>query len=224
MSDKELRELERTFRESGSIQDEVAWLHKRLKIGYQDPHNLEVAAMLGHPAAKELFHWVEPLNVFDSGFALTGITICTRTVMIAANLAYQLACKNFDEDAPLQAIRASLAYLKTPYSDERKSELQNTLAPALEASDHLMDLEADDILIEAVKIPYSAASWVLGDYHFKISAWENSDGIRVYNPTLKEGLAPRITNELIPWLLGGEDPLQIMYRSYFHLKESKKEE
>jgi len=54
MSDERLRELERRWRESGELDDEVAWLAERVRAGELSPRALELAAHLGHEAAGRL--------------------------------------------------------------------------------------------------------------------------------------------------------------------------
>lgn len=51
MSDLGLRELERRFRASGSVEDEAAWLRGRVQAGELEHGKLELAAGVGWPAA-----------------------------------------------------------------------------------------------------------------------------------------------------------------------------
>ncbi|MCO5167605.1 MAG: hypothetical protein M9894_14755 [Planctomycetes bacterium] len=51
MSDGRLREAERRWRQSGSVDDEAAFLRERVRAGALPPTRLEVAAACGHPAA-----------------------------------------------------------------------------------------------------------------------------------------------------------------------------
>ncbi len=64
MSDVRLRELERRFKESGSLEDEAAWLLERVRVGRLDPTKLELAAHVGHPAAARACE--RELEVLDS--------------------------------------------------------------------------------------------------------------------------------------------------------------
>lgn len=52
MSDAHLRELERRWRESGSVEDEAALLRERLRGGAISPQALARAADMNHPAAR----------------------------------------------------------------------------------------------------------------------------------------------------------------------------
>lgn len=51
MSDERMRQLERRWLESGAEEDETAYLHARVRAGDLPPERLEVAALVGHPAA-----------------------------------------------------------------------------------------------------------------------------------------------------------------------------
>ena len=51
MSDANLRELERRFRASGTVEDEAAWLLERARAAELEQSRVEMAAYLGHPAA-----------------------------------------------------------------------------------------------------------------------------------------------------------------------------
>lgn len=54
MADDRLRELERAWRTSGALDDEVAWLRERQRAGDLDAPRVRLAAWLGHPAAVQL--------------------------------------------------------------------------------------------------------------------------------------------------------------------------
>lgn len=51
MSDARLRDLERAWRESGALEDELAWLGERVRAGDLAEERLRLAASFGHPAA-----------------------------------------------------------------------------------------------------------------------------------------------------------------------------
>lgn len=52
MSDERLKTLEQRFRESGQVDDEAAWLVERIRVGGLSRAQLNLAASLGHPAAR----------------------------------------------------------------------------------------------------------------------------------------------------------------------------
>ena len=51
MTDTRLRNLERRFQATGSVQDEAAWITERLRVGELARDQVELAAWLGHAAA-----------------------------------------------------------------------------------------------------------------------------------------------------------------------------
>jgi hypothetical protein len=52
--DVDLRELERRYKQSGTLEDQVAWLRARVRSGDLSPDRVLVAAALGDPAAIQL--------------------------------------------------------------------------------------------------------------------------------------------------------------------------
>jgi len=52
MSDANLRELERRWRETGSVEDEAAWLLQRLRVGELDEERLRLAAYCSHEPSR----------------------------------------------------------------------------------------------------------------------------------------------------------------------------
>ena len=52
MSDQKLRELERKWKETGSVEDEAAYLRERVRVGDLTQERLELAAYCGQEAAR----------------------------------------------------------------------------------------------------------------------------------------------------------------------------
>jgi hypothetical protein len=52
MAETRLRQLERRFRATGSVEDEAAYLQERVRVGDLGERSLELAAYLEHPAAR----------------------------------------------------------------------------------------------------------------------------------------------------------------------------
>lgn len=67
MSDKQVRDLERRLTQSGALDDEVALIRERLRVGLIDSHALDVAAdSLGYPAAQVvLCGAASPVTIID---------------------------------------------------------------------------------------------------------------------------------------------------------------
>jgi hypothetical protein len=54
MSDERLRELERRWKETGSVEDEAKYLAERVRVGDLTNERLELAAYCGHQAAQRV--------------------------------------------------------------------------------------------------------------------------------------------------------------------------
>jgi len=65
MSDTDLRGLERRWRETGSVEDEAAWLHARVQAGELEQSRLRLAAYLLHEGARLAL--VRPVPVLRKG-------------------------------------------------------------------------------------------------------------------------------------------------------------
>lgn len=53
MSDERLRDLERRWKETGSVEDEAAWITERMRVGMLAQDRVELAAYCGHQAARK---------------------------------------------------------------------------------------------------------------------------------------------------------------------------
>lgn len=60
MRDQRQRELERRYREAGTLEAEEAWLHERLRAGAVDRDRLAFAAFLGHAASQRILEVPDP--------------------------------------------------------------------------------------------------------------------------------------------------------------------
>lgn len=52
MTDTRLRQLERRWKETGSVRDEADYLLERVRVGDLDRNRLDLAAYLGHEASR----------------------------------------------------------------------------------------------------------------------------------------------------------------------------
>jgi hypothetical protein len=52
MSDERLRELERRWKGTGSVEEEAAWLRERVRVGEVPVARVRIAASLGHAASR----------------------------------------------------------------------------------------------------------------------------------------------------------------------------
>jgi hypothetical protein len=154
--DVRLRELERRWKETGSVEDEAAWLRARARAGELDPARLEVAAKLAYPAAR-LIHPLPP-NVVDpypgSSGLLRGVEgllvdkvfdeYCMRCVIAVARSVAPLL-DDFDwlpEEGPRSMLRAAQEWLVVwsgPPIPSRRGDLQSLCDFLTTRLDHMRD-------------------------------------------------------------------------------------
>lgn len=92
MTDERLRELERRWKETSSLDDEVAYLRERVRVGDLSQERLELAAFVGHAASQQClnqpFHRpeiAEYWRIFDQ-LPRFGSEAFTRAALEAAHL------------------------------------------------------------------------------------------------------------------------------------------
>lgn len=93
MTDDRLRTLERRFRETGSVEDETAWLKERVRAGELNEEQLEVAAHCGVPAAARVLslseeseatselEWLRRLDSLSHVAAVRGLLALTKELL-----------------------------------------------------------------------------------------------------------------------------------------------
>lgn len=124
MSDQRLREFERHWRDTGSLQDEAAYLRERLRVGDLSQDQVELAAYCGHEAARRLSlaDWTERTvsngdqrvedlqSLIDwlKGLGRWGPRVCAQVAHEVAKEAYKLHETRLPEQVAteLQALRA----------------------------------------------------------------------------------------------------------------------
>ena len=80
VSDQRLRELERKWRETGSVEDEAAYLRERVRVGDLTQERLELAAYCGHEGAGRATgaagesHWYQRLDRVRGAPTLAALT------------------------------------------------------------------------------------------------------------------------------------------------------
>lgn len=117
MADDQLRELERRFRASGSIDDERRWLGERLRAGTITRERLEVAAHAGHEAARavlgaapppdDLVPWLEPMEA-------RGLDVSLRATLAIARLVIVPAPRGGTTEPLWSVVEAAEAWLASP--------------------------------------------------------------------------------------------------------------
>ncbi len=120
MSDEKLRELERRFKETGSVEDEAVWLKERVRVGDLTQERLELAAALGAVSAalamdeprqeppEDRAALMSILRESGDGALARGAIAVARAVLPAWISAWP------EDDRPVKAIEAAEAWLDCP--------------------------------------------------------------------------------------------------------------
>lgn len=120
MVDASLRELERRFRVTGRIEDEVAWLLARVRAGSLEPSRLELAAYCGHAASLVVRPGAAQggpaFDPWSRGLERWGREPCVRAACVAARHALVKACAPPSEllESTAAALRAADDWLACP--------------------------------------------------------------------------------------------------------------
>ncbi len=183
MSDADLRELERRWQETNALADHVAYLRARKKLGPLAVERLDLAAYLGHEAARlavgpERFEalpaLVPDLRDWVLGLERWGIEASVRAAVAAVRLILPA-----DEPAGApskKGLRAAEALLACPCDKhEKAARIAWTQDAGWSSEIAWAELSAD-------------AAW-----H---SRWVTSE----------EDVRVAITERLLPWALGEEGP------------------
>jgi hypothetical protein len=137
MSDTRLREQERRWRETGSLQDEAAYLLERIRSGDLDRDRLELAAYCCHPAAMialeasrpppDLFEWAVGLNRWPMAGERAALEACR--VAVSESVKHEGPSQFSDEffETSLAAIEATACWLECP-CDRHAQEARDAAA------------------------------------------------------------------------------------------------
>lgn len=131
MSDERLRELERTWRRTGSVDDEVAFLQERVRTGALGERDVRLAAWLGHPAAERLAgrgaafvvpEQASPAEAFWRGVLEHGELARVRTIVTAARHATRRVGEELASPRPTRAQTRARALLDSTRPPEDSLE------------------------------------------------------------------------------------------------------
>lgn len=157
MSDQKLRDLERRWKETGTVEDEAAYLLERVRVGDLSQERLELAAYCGHEGARKSLGW---------GFEVASLTRCLERALavdqhLAARLLLQVArraaeASGLAQPDPLRCLRATEDWLADPSEPNRAAasvasqqtiassiHRSLTLSPRAKAADNAAALLAD---------------------------------------------------------------------------------
>lgn len=165
MSDERLRQLERTWRETGAVEDEAAWLRERVRVGDLDLEGLELAAYCGRPAARMIIDDSSskpPREPLEIQAWVEGVVARSKPAAVIAAVAaaekflprWLAACP--DDTRPRDALQAVRAWARTPRNDEASlARLQLALDEADRAAE---DAKLVDPALETIALAaYGAA-------------------------------------------------------------------
>ena len=132
MSDSKLRELERRWREKGSVEDEITYLRERLRVGELTRERLELAAYCGHEGAKRALLDQGTAAHIEGELAKDSLRTVThklarlgrQVLAVAGNAVLEGASKQLIQSAEVaSAIAAIKEWLRTPSSAARDAVL-----------------------------------------------------------------------------------------------------
>lgn len=125
MSDAKLRELERRWRETRSVEDEAAYLHEQVRAGVLSPERLELAALCGHAACLSVIQSSEPafqgpLSDWTRRIERFGKAPCVACAVLAASCVLgQFSRWRPSDRRPIEAVgRARLWLSEDPSRPE----------------------------------------------------------------------------------------------------------
>lgn len=216
MSDEHLRELERRWKETGSVEDEDAYLRERVRIGDLTQDKLELAAYLGHQAARRYLGEQAPqapekLENFVGHLKSWGKETLVRSIVAAALTCLHLWEKQLPEDhRPQLAINAAIAWILCPCENHEKAA--RTAAEAAKAAAEASGLPNDMGDGKAAWTGARGAAWAAEavDGTVANAAWAAARGavwIDNWTPPACQ-VKQAITDALTPWALGYSDPVR----------------
>ncbi len=127
MSDTKLRELERRWKETGTVADEAAYLLERVRAGNLTRERLELAAYCGHEGAISALgsdrggHTVVADRAFVSGLKKWGKPPIVALAVAAAETIFENYTDGVRRRDALQALASAKAWLAFPNAENQAS-------------------------------------------------------------------------------------------------------
>lgn len=213
MSDQQLRNLERRFFESASLEDEVALLSLRSRAGALDPARLRLAARLGSQAAQEILGLGPPGQRPDlellSRSLVGGREPTLRAFLAAADLA--VSCADLEEDFCVTFLERAEDLFFAQRGSAKRAELEADLLARV-TSPRLLDLQdATEQLMWLGTGLSEVAAWVVRhrspgrDNTVLLGLAWSVKRVHYFN---RVAVFRAVLKELMPWLLGHSDPLR----------------
>jgi len=237
MSDSELRELERRYRASGSVQAEAAWLRARVQAGELALDCLKLAALLGHEGAhgvlgeaapeptlilREWDHPVEFNTLFDMvrDCADCGCEALVRLIVALSRHLLPLFERERTADfGPRAAIEISERWLVEP-DKVSLTMLRDAGWAAGASSDDVVfeDSVAHQVAELAQRAAEAAQNAHASDRERTLASAEDAalQALHSLDPEEAVQLEAAVRAELVPWALGTLDPVAGRARTRTH--------
>jgi len=152
VTDSKLRELERRWKETGSVEDEARYLLERVRVGDLEREKLELAAYCGHEGAQSaVVHSPSPARSVDdwvSGLRRWGHHAFAQVAHVAAEAVlpvWEDGERSFDDDGtednrPRAALAAVSEWLNCPCDDHwgQLKAVRDAVHDAWAESDHIL--------------------------------------------------------------------------------------
>lgn len=192
MTDSHLRDLERRFRASGSVEDEAAWLRARVQAGELSQERLELASALGHRGSELASGTAsvptsEALSRLGKGAEARARAACA--LGHAARPHWKPQAIDYDPGDPDEGLRALEEWIV--YQND---ETTGRLVEAIGHSDDLWCLLA--LCVDGS--PANGRERFLSDMH----------GFAKRLVDREAELSGALREALAPWLLGYSDPVR----------------
>ena len=212
MTDDHLRALERRFRETGSVEDEAAWIRQQVRTGLISPaeRRQQFAAWLGHKESIESLpeppadYFADLLWWEDQGhrrapvyLELYGEEALTR--LLVSTLRARPTVQKLDKQGPR---RRTLEAVESLIIRPEDTGLREHLGSALESRKPGAGERDSKISRFMVDLLWRTVEFVLhGDPHTLSSVWRSAKG-------LDQGTPDEVRTDLVPWALGMGDPVR----------------
>lgn len=221
MSDERVRELERRWKETGTVEDESAYLLERLRIGDLPQEMLNLAAYCGHPAALNAIKEDITIAISQCEIWVAGLTHWNKSITFRAAIAAILHVIDYYPDnlTPKKLLNVAIAKFKKSKKVAIKKLLRASIA--MDSISSVSEFSNKDCTRTYISqaVAFAVLSILLttkrhvSDREIKKTAIDAIikvvDAERVYNEidngfiTIREA----ISKSLIPWALGYSDPL-----------------
>lgn len=197
MSDSRLRECERRWLETGSVQDEAKLLLEKVRVGQLSPHSLALAGFLGHAASNLIVGGqvtqLEDLRVWGENLGKFGKEGCVRAAVAAAQ---------FGDARPLAGIEAAEDWIRCPCESHAEqaggvADRGYGLALALEGREWCLATASAGCAQAAALESALSAGQVAGGVAYEIAF--ALDGCA--SPDTQATVAQAIRMKLLPWIL-----------------------